>query len=508
MSVKRFQATQLEPQLTSQQHVSKCFDVMVLSQVNWEMFLLPTTTSVAILGELVHQTARVKVIKRNQSNADKKSQFRIPESFWSCLMEVCTGTVNSFQETRNNLDQIQMYCELLTKQVKNVGEGLVQNKDFPKLQENIQKCAADCTNKAETVVKELSSLSELFSELLENCEASQIASQDKLGEVRKILEETQQRNESIEKEKRDLENEWIEVSQKREALNNEYADVSSSTLIDQFCVEELEQLKNLLPKIVDLFSNVTNPVNLAVELGKGLMFLVRLVSELSSKESSESNAEVSNLLKTVREQAELKIKEVQDKLQESQNNYNECLQKMKCLGDESEKLLREMTDNQAQEKDISTSMELMVKGLGALGSIKSNWSQMLNFILMIPRITEDCQKIFERLGAGNDGATQGIPGMLSNGQFQVSQAVRIMSLIGDMIKTYVEIYDNYLKDPLRDMGRLLSEQGTERKFKQIQKKCLKARAEIQRRITENQEVFNKNGSEVIGKLTNLMDPRK
>ncbi|XP_041038946.1 TATA element modulatory factor-like [Carcharodon carcharias] len=501
MSDKQSQVTQPKTQLPSKEQVSKCFDLMMQSQFSWEKLLLPTIESITILSELIQQAARSKDIKLNQGSANKKSKFQNPQSLSSCLMNICNQTVKSFQETRNNLEQMQISCEGITVHVKNVAEGSTQDKDFHCQLSSIKSCADQCKEKADSVVTELSNLSDLFSELLEMCAASQIASQDKLEEVRKTLEETKQRNELIEKEKEDLDKEWNEVSQKRQELRNEYTDVNSSAFVDELCLEGLKKMKELLPKIIELASRLTNPIMSLEELRKGVMFLIELSAQLSSKEFSESNTEINNFLKTVREQAAAKIQEVQCKLEESNNNYQKCLDKMKSLGEENETFLREIKDNRTEESNISTSLELMVKGLGALGSIKTHWSKMINFIQIIPKVIEDCLKALQELGAVGDGGTLSAPGMLTRSQIQVYQAVSTISIIGAMSKNYVEIYDKYLKNPLRDLRPLLLGQGPEHKFKQIQKKCCAAREEIQKKVTKNQEEFRKNGIEAIEKLT-------
>uniref|UniRef100_UPI00398EB850 methyl-accepting chemotaxis protein 3-like n=1 Tax=Pristiophorus japonicus TaxID=55135 RepID=UPI00398EB850 len=478
MSDNQCKVTELGIELHSKLQVSDCFNVAMQSLIKWEMFLLPAPTSVAILGGLVHLATKMKGFKLNQGNANRKSSFNKPESFQSCLMEVCNKTIKSFQHTRNNLNKIGMYCEDLAVHVSNVGEGPSLNKDLPQQLKSIEVCAAQSMTCAQSVEQELANLSELLTELLETCAASQSTSEETLQEVRKVLLETEQRNEAVEEAKNNSQKEWIEVSQKREELLNEYNDVRANALIDQISLEALKQMKGLLPKIVSLLTNVASPVLLVVELGKGLMFLVHLVAELRTKESSESNPEVSSFLRQVREEATLKTKEVQSKLEESSSNYNECRQKMKSLCEESEALLNGIKSSQAEVMNVSTSVELMAKGLGALGGIKSSWSEMINFLQMIPTLTAECLKTFDRLGAVTEGVTQDASGQMMG--LQVSQAVSIMTLIGGMSTNYVKIYDKHLAGQVSELGSLLGGQGSESKFKKLQDKCRKAREDIHR----------------------------
>ncbi|GCC48266.1 hypothetical protein chiPu_0032216, partial [Chiloscyllium punctatum] len=144
--------------------------------------------------------------------------------------------------------------------------------------------------------QKLSELSSLYNELLEMCEDSQIASQDQLEEIRKLLEKARGRKEVIEKEKVDLDNQWSQVSRRREELLNKYKDVSSSAVVDRFCVEGLKKMMEKIPVIMDLSRNLTNPLLLSVELVKGLVFLIKLIDDFKNKKASESNLEIRKFL--------------------------------------------------------------------------------------------------------------------------------------------------------------------------------------------------------------------
>ncbi|XP_038673540.1 uncharacterized protein LOC119976833 [Scyliorhinus canicula] len=487
---------QSSTQLPSQEQISKCFDLILQSQLNWETFLLPVVEFVTVLSGLIYQAAGERDIKLNQGGAKGKSQFENPESLNSCLMKVCNQTLKSFQENRNSLEQTQLACEGIVGHVTVMGEGSARAQHFPQQLNSIKSCALQCKVNADSVVKELSDLTDLVSELLETSGASHSSSQDKLNEIRKILKENKESNDLVEKDMRDLDAEWTEVSQNRERLRNELGDVQSSAFIDELC---LEGAKMLLPKVIDLLAS---PGNLLTELPNGLMFLCQLAGDLINKKSAEQNIEI---LGKVREKAAEKIQEVQHKLEESNRTYNEKVEQMKRLGSESETLLGKIKEKQTQESKVSTSLEMLTKGLGALGSLKTNWSAMINLIRTIAFITEDCQKAFDQFGAvGQDG-----PVMLATSQNQMSQAVSIISTIGAMTKTYVEIYDDHLKRPLQDMRPLLAGRGSSKlKFEQMQKKCLAATKAISHKVTENQEDFNKKATEAIGKLSALHEPRK
>ncbi|XP_072436275.1 uncharacterized protein [Chiloscyllium punctatum] len=485
-----------QSKLSPEKQISNCFGLMVQSHVNAENFLLPTIASVTVLSDLVRQVRKINDVKLKQSSSDKKSLFPKPESFKSCLMKICNETINSLDATSNNLRNIQRSCHQL--------KGSLQVQPSAKQLARVQVCVNQCKENAASVEQKLSELSSLYNELLKMCEDSQIASQDQLEEIRKLLEKGRERKEAIEEEKVDLDNKWSEVSRRREELFNQYKDVSSSAVVDRFCVEGLKKMMEKIPEIMDFLSNLSNPLLLAVELVKGLVFLIKLIDDFKNKEASESNLEIRKFLSEVQEQAELKIKQVQAELETSQNKYKACYEEMKCLDKESEQLSTEIQDTQTQEESIKTNLELMVEGLKVLGKIQSNWADMIKFIQFVPKLTESCLSTFTKVGAGGEAGSQCAPEILASNQIQVSQAVSILDSVKALSETYVQVYQDHFQQPLGELSSLLGGQGSDKKFKEIQRKCEEAKQAAHSKVTQNQEEFTKNGAEAINKLPDLL----
>ncbi|XP_060687169.1 polyamine-modulated factor 1-binding protein 1-like [Hemiscyllium ocellatum] len=482
--------------LSPEKQISDCFGLMVQSHINVENFLLPTIASITVLSDLVRQVRKINDVKLKQSSSDKKSLFSNPESFKSCLMKICNETINSLDATSNNLRNIQRSC----KQLK----GSLQAQPSAKQLARVKVCVDQCKENAASVEQRLSELSGLYNELLEMCEASQIASQDQLGEIRKLLEKNRERKKAIEQEKIDLDKKWSEVSQEHEQLLNKYNDVSSSAQVDEFCEEGLKKMMVMIPEIMDLLSNLSNPLQLAVMLAKGLMFLITLINNFKNKKASESNLEISEFLSEVREQAELKIQQVRAELEKSQDKYKACSEEMKRLDEESEQLSREIQDTQTQEESVKTNLQLMVEGLKVLGKVQSNWADMIKFIQLVPKLTESCLSTFTKFGAGGEAGSQRAAEILASNQIQVSQAVSISDSVGALSETYVQIYQDHLKEPLGELSSLLGGQGSDDTFKGIQRKCEAAKQAARSKVTQNQEEFTKNGEEAINKLPDLL----
>ncbi|XP_043551157.1 myosin-2 heavy chain, non muscle-like [Chiloscyllium plagiosum] len=485
-----------QSQLPAEKQISNCFGLMVQSHVNVENFLLPTIASVTVLSDLVRQVRKINDVELKRSSPDKKSLFPKPESFKSCLMKICNETINSLDATSNNLRNIQRTCNQL--------KGSLQAEPSTKQQARVQACVNQCKENAASVEQKLSELSNLYNELWEMCEASQIASQDQMEKIRELLEKAREGKDAIEKEKVDLDNKWSEVSQRHEELLNQYNDVSSSAHVDEFCEQGLKKMMEMIPEIMDLLSNLSSPLQLAVMLGKGLMFLKTLIADLKNKDPSKSNLEITKFLSEVREQAELKIKQVQAELENSQNKYKACYEEMKRLDKESEQLSTEIQDTQTQEESVKTNLQLIVEGLKVLRKIQSNWADMITFIQFVPKLTESFLRTFTKFGAGGEAVSQRAPEILASTQIQVSQAVSISDSVKALSETYVQIYQDHLQQPLGELSSLLGGQGTDDTFKEIQRKCEAAKQAAREKVTQNQEVFTKNGAEAIKKLPDLL----
>lgn len=486
-------AKQFHTQLPDNQQISEYFRVMVQSQVKWARFVLPTIDSVAILSGLLYQASKIEDVKL--SSTSKGSQN--PQSLYSWLMKVCNKTETVFREKINHLRTIQFGGKAIVEILTKMGKGSVQKKDFPQALDKIKKEADYCHESAESVVQGLSELSELISELLIMCEAFQTSSQEQVNGIRKTLKENTKSYELMKVDKEHYYKKWEQISQEREKISTELADIQSSAFVDESIVEAVKQMKQLIPKIVSL---MINPGALTMELLDGLKFLVDMGSELISKDPEQSEA-ISEMLQNVKERAAEKIQKVQDELEKSNQVYDEQLEKMKDLSKKGEILLEMIKSSQTEESKISTSLELMTKGLLALGSIKTNWLDVIQFIQMISRITGECRKVFESSDAVGDGDKQGGPGITATNQYQVSQVKSILEIISDVLKVYVDIYEKYLKNPISDLGSLLAKAGSpEDKFNRIQRECNRARKDIHDKDTENETRSKKNSNEFFEKL--------
>ncbi|XP_051868656.1 uncharacterized protein LOC127568674 [Pristis pectinata] len=476
--------------------VSESFSLMVQARINWEMFLTPMSSSIAILADLVRQAKSGKDVPLNP---DPKN----PGSFQGSLLDICLQAPRLFQDIRNNIFKIQCNCQDMPVLLKKVREGFGVDTRLPQKLKLIQNCTKECRAAAGCVEETLSSLNKQLSELLERCAASQCCSQAQLQEVQAALGKTRQGIQSVEEEKKALEEEWSQVSLEREKLMDALNDVKSRAFTDTLCEEGLRELREHLPQVLDLLGSVINPTVLVSELGKGVKFIISEISALRNKDSSSA---LSAFLDDVEKKASQKIEEVQSQMDQAGQKYKQCLREMEDLRKQSAQLSENLTAQRTQEQDISSTLLLMSKDLELLGSIRANWSQAINFIHLIPKLMGDCQKMFERVGGGKDGAsTQAIVF-----QDQVSQAGTIVTLLGTMSGTFVEIYDKSLQGPLKDLGEVLVQEGIDYKLKTIKMNCQRAEEEVHQRARKVQEAFEEEllqGSHALGKLAAQLGPR-
>ncbi|XP_072906407.1 uncharacterized protein [Hemitrygon akajei] len=482
-----------------QELVSESFRLTVQTQINWEMVLTPMSTSVAILADLVLQAKSGKDFPFLQDPQSSEN----PKTFQGNLLDICLKAPNSFQSIHNNMRKIHSNCKDMRHLLKMVREEPGEGANLPRNVARMEKSIKKFGDAARDVEVELSSLNQQLAEILERCSKTQSCTQVQLQDVQRALDQTRQSIETVTAEKETLEEEWSRVSLERERIMEELNEVRSRAFTDALIEEGVTKFTQNLPQLLDLLGTVVNPIILVSEVGKVAKFILNEISALKNKDSSSA---LRALLDEVEKKAAEKIKSIQVQLDEAGEKYEQHRLKVENLSKQSAKLSGDLTTQQAEELDLSSTLLLMSKEMELLEGIRSNWSQAIGFIQLIPKLVGDCQKILEKAGGGGYGASP--QAMVF--QDQMSQADTIVALLCTMAETFNMIYDNYLKVPLKDLLDVLAQEGMDYKLKSIKGKCQSAEEEIHRRAKDAQEEFQKKlqqGSLALRNLAAQLGPR-
>ncbi|XP_072120794.1 uncharacterized protein [Mobula birostris] len=479
--------------------VSESFRLTVQTHVNWEMVLTPMSTSVAILADLVLQAKSGKDFPFLQDPQSSEN----PKSFQGSLLDICLKAPISFQSIHNNMCKIHSSCENMRHLLKLVREEPGEGTSLPRNVTRMEKSINKCRDAAQDVEVELSSLNQQLAEILGRCSETQSCSHVQLQDIRRALDQTQQSIETVKKEKETLEEEWSRVSLEREKIMEELNDVRSRAFTDALFEEGATKLIGNLPRLLDLLGTVANPTVLVSELGKVAKFILNEVSALKNKDSSSA---LRTLLDEVEKKAAEKIELIQVRLDKAGEEYKERRLRVEDLSKQSAKLSEDLTTHQTKELDLSSTLLLMSKEMELLQGVRSNWSQAMGFIQLIPKLVGDCQKILEKVGGRGNGASP----QATVFQDQMSQADTIVALLCTMAETFNKVYEDYLKVPLNDLLDVLAQEGMDYKLKSIKRKCQSAEEEIHRRAKDAREELGQKlqqGSLALRNLAAQLGPR-
>lgn len=482
-------------------HISESFDLVLQTQLNWETFLTPLSTSVAILADLIRQAKSGHDFPLQQDHQTSHSDD--PTSFRGWLLTICLQAPKSFQGICADMIKIQANCEDMPVVLRRVSEDWRQGKGLRQKMGMIQACAAQCKVAAGDVEQIVSRLNLQLSQGLERAAASQKCSQEQQQEVQRALDTSRESSKYIEEKKAALEEEWAKVSEEREKIRDALNDIKSRAFTETLAEEVLSELKERLPQVLGLARKVSNPAALASELVRAAKFVVNEITALKNKDPSSA---LVTFLAEVEEKAAEKIREVQSQVDQAGEKYDHHLRHMEDLTKRSAQLSEDMSGQQTQEKDIGSTMLLMSQALELLGSLQSNWSQTLSFIHLIPGLMTECQRMLDRLSDGKDADES----QVMEYQDQMSQVSTMLDRLGAMARTYIEMYDKHLKQPLIDLAKVMAMDGSDYKLKSIQRKCQSAREEIHSKAREQQQKLGQRvqqSSRALGQLSQQLRPR-
>ncbi|XP_069786775.1 uncharacterized protein [Narcine bancroftii] len=250
-------------------------ELIMKPYANWEDFLTPGLTSIAILGELIFIAAaeafQVKLIA-----AGRPPRFlRQPGSFRACLMQLCDQGWKAFNKAHNNMDQIRLQTLTVPKHLANAVQVLSREPQvvkamLPSRLRSLRTVVEKCQELASSVEEEFASLIDLVQELLEICGGSQTEYHDRMEEVKQVLKESELRKAAVKKQKKRLEAELSETRLRMEEAHTLYKRAvkmipSGKTLVGVHVTQSLLELVNsLAAELVSM--GIAEPLSVALEV--------------------------------------------------------------------------------------------------------------------------------------------------------------------------------------------------------------------------------------------------
>ncbi|XP_078413637.1 uncharacterized protein LOC144689976 isoform X2 [Cetorhinus maximus] len=287
--------------------------------------------------------------------------------------------------------------------------------------------------------------------------------------------------------------------------------------------EKLETLANSKPpdaKAMEKLAKKINQVNLKsmkfasyCKASTGSMGVTATPPHMARAQSKEDNSG----LGIVTDNARFKVEQSSAQLRTSQEMYEKSFENMKKSNKELEEILETLRNCEVQEINFDKTVEMLLKGLDALGRVKEQWGKMVLFFTMMSNLIKTClgkslnnfikysEKPLQTSSYSHNSFLQDLL------YIQASQATNIASLVHMISETYVQVSTQHLMDRVNSLGKLmgLDPNRDKVKFEEEHKKfgadCKAASKAIEDLVKKNKEDYEKHAQKRIETINSVKD---
>ncbi|XP_058622965.1 uncharacterized protein LOC131534230 [Onychostoma macrolepis] len=199
------------------------------------------------------------------------------------------------------------------------------------------------------------------------------------------------------------------------------------------------------------------------------------------------------------ENARFAIEQSRAQLNKTRETYEKCVENLEKNQKELTDILVTMRNCELKEIDFKTTIEMLVKGMDAMGRVKEQWEKMVHFFQMVSNIVKTSLSKTLTNFVSTSEKTQALSynaKLFSKDLLytQASQACNIASLVHMISGTYTDVSNKYLMDRISSLGKLMAMDKRAPEFenerKQLQNSCDEAQKGILRLVLKNKEEYN------------------
>ncbi|XP_052000510.1 uncharacterized protein LOC127656296 [Xyrauchen texanus] len=209
------------------------------------------------------------------------------------------------------------------------------------------------------------------------------------------------------------------------------------------------------------------------------------------------------------ENARYSIEQSRAQLNKTRETYEKCVENLEKNQKELTDILVTMRQCELKEIDFKTTIEMLVKGMDAMGRVKEQWEKMVHFFQMVSNIVKTSLSTTLKNFVSTSEKTQALSynaklfskDLLYN---QAFQACNIASLVHMISGTYTDVSTKYLMDRVSSLGKLMvmdkskPEFGQERQMLHIS--CDEAQKGIIKLVLKNKEEFDRKSTARLEKI--------
>ncbi|XP_032882289.1 uncharacterized protein LOC116976506 [Amblyraja radiata] len=209
--------------------------------------------------------------------------------------------------------------------------------------------------------------------------------------------------------------------------------------------------------------------------------------------------------------ARIKVEQSAAQLRASQEMYEKSFENIKENNKELQQILETLKRCNVQEIDFNTTVEMLLKGLDALGRVKEQWGKMVLFFTMMSNLIESSlNPSLLKFTQYSEKISGYSPNQLTQDLLytQISHATNIASLVHMIAETYVQVSTHHLMDRVNSLGKLLGLDPNRDKIKfdreheKFGSDCDEASKAIEVLVQKNKDQYKKRVQARIDALNN------
>lgn len=199
--------------------------------------------------------------------------------------------------------------------------------------------------------------------------------------------------------------------------------------------------------------------------------------------------------------ARFAIEQTQTQMNKTRESYEKCVENLEKNREELTGILVTMRNCELKEIDFKTTIEMLVKGMDAMGRVKVQWEKMIHFFQMVSNIvkTSLSKTLIDFLSTSAKTQKLSYNGKLFSKDLlytQAFQACNVASLVHMISGTYTDVSNKYLMDRISSLGKLMAmDKSKQAEFeserRQLQNACDEAVAGILDLVLKNKKEFDR-----------------
>ncbi|XP_050986578.1 uncharacterized protein LOC127178012 [Labeo rohita] len=209
------------------------------------------------------------------------------------------------------------------------------------------------------------------------------------------------------------------------------------------------------------------------------------------------------------ENARFSIEQNKAQLNKARETYEKCVENLEKNQKELTEVLVTMRNCQLKEIDFKTTIEMLVKGMDAMGRVKEQWEKMVHFFQMVSNIVKTSLSKTLKNFITTSEKTQALSynaKLFSKDLLytQAFQACNIASLVHMISGTYTDVSNKYLMDRVSSLGKLMAMDKNKPDFEherqQLQNGCDEAQRGILMLVLKNKEEFERKSTKRLERI--------